>query len=116
MFVGLKHEASKTWMGQNLFGSLACTASTMGSREEWQVDDDSFWQGDGPDPKGNDSTWSSLATALLCASAGWGAGGYLHVRPRDQAVLIGGSSVEDKKQAARWTIQNLSAPDQDTRQ
>jgi hypothetical protein len=109
MFVGLKHEASKTWMGQNLFGSLACTAASMGSREEWQVDDASQLHDGIPehDAAGNHSSWSSFTTTLLCASAGWGAGGYLYVRPRDQAVLIRGSSLEDKKQAARWIIQNL---------
>lgn len=86
---GLKHKASDKWIGQNLLGSLACSASSYGHREDWEADDD----------------WSS--STLLCASARWGAGGYLLVRPRDHAVLIGGSGVAEKKKAAVWCLQEI---------
>jgi hypothetical protein len=108
MFVGLKHEATNTWFGQNVLGSLACTATTMGTRDEWQVDEGSLkMEEDGANVDPDDDSWSSFTSTLLCASAGWGAGGYLYVRPRDQAVIIGGSTVEDKKRAALWTFEKL---------
>jgi hypothetical protein len=108
MFVGLKHEATNTWLGQNVLGSLACTATTMGTRDEWQVDEGSLQMvEDGCNVESSDDSWASFTSTLLCASAGWGSGGYLYVRPRDQAVLIGGSTVEDKRRAAHWTFEKL---------
>jgi hypothetical protein len=46
--------------------------------------------------------WSE--THLVCASAGWGNGGFLLVRPEDEVVAIGGGSLEDMKQADLWCI------------
>lgn len=89
---GLKSKFTEKWVGQSLLGSLACSSSSFGRREEWEADDD----------------WAEQPTTLLCASAGWGAGGYLMVRAKDHAVLIGGSGVEEKKKAARWRLQELN--------
>ena len=83
---GLKNKYASRWVGQSLLGSLACSATSFGRREEWQVDED----------------WKH--SRLLCSSAGWGAGGYLHVRPRDHAVVLGGSSVGEAKKAAVFVI------------
>jgi hypothetical protein len=116
MFVGLKHEATNTWLGQNVLGSLACTATAMGTRDEWQVDEGSLQMvEDGSNVESIDDRWSSFTSTLLCASAGWGSGGYLYVRPRDQAVLIGGSTVEEKRRAAHWTFEKLPPVEHSTR-
>ena len=84
---GLKNKFKDRWVGQNLFGSLACSSSTFGRREEWEADSDD---------------WSK--TRLVCTSAGWGAGGYIHVKPTDHSVSIGGSDIESKNKAALWAI------------
>jgi hypothetical protein len=84
---GLQNRASRRWMGQNLLGSLACSAWSFGRREEWEADADD---------------WKS--TRLLCASVGWGAGGYVHVNEIDFSILLGGSGVEERKKADVWCI------------
>lgn len=93
---GLKSHISGRWLTQNVFGSLACSAYSFGRREEWEADGDNIVLGDDN---------QSRTTTLLCASAGWGAGGYLKVRQRDWAVLIGKSGVEEKKKAALWCME-----------
>ncbi|KAL7578369.1 hypothetical protein ACA910_012771 [Epithemia clementina (nom. ined.)] len=88
---GLQNKYSNRWAGQNMLGSLACSASTFGRREEWEA------------AAGDDNDdWSK--TRLLCCSAGWGAGGYLLVRDTDFAVSIGGCTVEERNKADLWTI------------
>jgi hypothetical protein len=86
--LGLKNKFSDKWIGQNLLGSLVCSSSSFGRREEWEIENEKDW----------------TKTRLLCASAGWGAGGYLMVRTSDHAVHIGGSGVEQKKIAAVWVV------------
>jgi hypothetical protein len=78
-----------------LFGSLVCTASSFGRRDEWEVDSD--------EKDSEEKRWNR--TRLLCASAGWGAGGYLTVRSSDFAVLLSGATAEDRKKADFWCIQ-----------
>lgn len=91
--VGLCHTSTKAWLGQGaVLGGMVCSATTMGKREEWQID---FG-------KETNNGWSN--STLLCASANWGAGGYVVVRPRDNALILGGSTIEDRSKAARWTI------------
>ena len=61
--------------------------------------------GGGGDSNKNDDKehpWNKNNTRLLCASAGWGQGGYLRVHPATFAVSIGGATVADGKNAARW--------------
>jgi hypothetical protein len=87
---GLQSKDSRRWIGQNIFGALACTSDTFGRREEWEADTD----------------WKS--TRFLCASAGWGAGGYLLVRPNDLAISIGGSGVEEREKADLWCMQEYT--------
>ena len=77
--IGLCNKTSRKWIGQTLLGGLACSSSTLGQREEWQVDDD----------------WNK--TRLLCASAGWGSGGYLLVK--EGQLQIGAGGVEGKRNA-----------------
>ena len=89
---GLKNKFSRKWVGQTLLGQLACAASSFGRREEWEAS------------MGEDH-WS--ATKLICASAGWGNGGYLLVRRKDYGLLLGGNSATDREQAAVWCIQEL---------
>ena len=102
---GLKNRLTNKWLGQNMLGSLSCSATSYGRREEWEADEDDWWsklvEKNKPGPS---STRTSTTTRLLCASAGWGYGGYLMVRKRDLAVSIGGSTLEDKKHADLWEI------------
>ena len=93
---GIKNQHSKRWAGQNLFGSLSCSSSSFGRREEWEA---------------GDEDWSS--TRLLCASAGWGAGGYLTVRGNDFGLHIGGCTVEERKRADLWRIEDQQGPSMD---
>eukprot|EP00980_Cylindrotheca_fusiformis_P015217 scaffold4222_cov115-Cylindrotheca_fusiformis.AAC.13 len=86
---GLQSKYSTRWIGQNLLGNLVCTATKFDRREEWDADGDD---------------WSS--TPLICASAGWGAGGYLLVNTADETISIGGGGVEDRKKAAIWCIKD----------
>jgi ERCC4-type nuclease len=83
---GLKNKYSSRWVGQSLLGSIACSAYSFGRREEWEADTD----------------WSR--SRLLCSSAGWGAGGYLQVRPKDNALILGGSGLDDRNKAAVFVI------------
>ena len=92
---GLKSEHSRKWVGQNVFGNLACSAGSFGRREEWEAANDD---------------WTS--TKLICASAGWGNGGYLLVRRKGFALLLGGNSAQDRENAAVWCIQQIQQGDE----
>jgi len=93
--VGLQNRGNRKWMGQSfLTGALQCAAGSLGRREEFQLD------GNNNNNNDDDHPWSN--TRLLCASAGWGQGGYLRVHPATFAVSIGGATVADSKNAARW--------------
>lgn len=83
--IGLRNKGSCNWIGQTLMGGLACNSSSFGQREEWQIDKD----------------WSE--SRLLCASAGWGNGGYLIVK--DGQLQIGAGGVEGKAKAETFCIQ-----------
>lgn len=82
--IGLANKATCQWVGQTLMGGLACNASSFGQREEWQLDHD----------------WNE--TRLLCASAGWGSGGYLLVK--DNQLQIGSGGIEGKAKAELFFI------------
>ena len=81
---GLKNKYSSRFLGQTMLGSLACSASAFGQREEWQADDN--WE----------------KSRLLIASAGWGNGGYLKARQRDGVLQI-----VDKIQADVWCLREV---------
>lgn len=92
---GLQSNYSRRWVGQNLFGQLACSAYYFDKREEWDIDNESDW----------------TRTSLLCASAGWGNGGYLLVQPASNThnppvLTIGGGGLEDKKKADLWCVRS----------
>ena len=67
---GLKNKYSSQFLGQTMLGSLACSTSAFGQREEWQADD----------------KWEK--SRLWIASAGWGNGGYLKARQHDGVLQI----------------------------
>lgn len=79
---GIKHK-SGTWLGQSLLGSLG-VQSSFGQRQEWQALE------------------SDNHTKLLCASAGWGAGGYLRVK--NDTAYISGGTVEERNRADWWCL------------
>ncbi len=35
--IGFKNKCANKWLGQTLFGSVACSATKFGKREEWEV-------------------------------------------------------------------------------
>lgn len=92
---GLQSKYSRKWAGQNLLGTIVCSANSFDRREEWDAD--------------NNDDWSE--THLLCASAGWGNGGFLLVdttttttKGGDEVVNVGGGGLEDKKEADLWCM------------
>uniref|UniRef100_A0A7R9ZPU6 Uncharacterized protein n=1 Tax=Craspedostauros australis TaxID=1486917 RepID=A0A7R9ZPU6_9STRA len=88
---GMQSRYSRKWAGQSLLGKLSCNANAFGRREEWDADGE----------------WSE--TSLLCASAGWGNGGYLLATPDRDTVVVGGGGLVDKKQADQWCIAETGA-------
>lgn len=96
--IGIQNIGTKQWLGQSIFGNLACNASQFGNRQEWQAADVKDNSNDG------DANWTK--TRLICASAGWGAGGYIHVRKSDSAVLIGGLTQQQSKTADAWCFES----------
>jgi hypothetical protein len=83
---GLKNKFSNRFLGQTMLGSLSCSASNFGQREEWEADDN--WE----------------QSNLLIASAGWGNGGYLKIRLRDSALQI-----VDKAKADKWCLAEVQS-------
>lgn len=83
---GLKNKFSNRFLGQTMLGSLSCSASNFGQREEWQADEN--WE----------------ESKLLIASAGWGNGGYLKIRLRDFALQI-----VDKAKADMWCLADVQS-------
>lgn len=83
---GLKNKFTNRFLGQTMLGSLSCSSSNFGQREEWQADEDNNWE----------------SSKLLIASAGWGNGGYVSVRSRDGALRI-----VDKANADVWCLADV---------
>jgi hypothetical protein len=99
---GLQSLANSKWVGQAwMTGGLAVTAKTFGRREEWQIDH-------------NNKNWDN--TRLLCASAGWGHGGYLVVDDPNYTMRFVGISPADGRAAARWKIIISEETEPDTRE
>jgi hypothetical protein len=87
---GLKlNGGNSNWMGQNWLGTVSCVATSFGKNQEWEVDDERQLR----------------CCRMLCASANWGAGGWLMVRERDNAVQIGSAGVAEKQKAAVWCFE-----------
>lgn len=105
--VGLQSHNNRKWIGQSfLTGTLSCSANQFSRREEWEMDYSCPDAAAVAATGGGAPTSSPFAesTRLLCASAGWGQGGYMQVRVSDFAILIGGPSVAESKSAAQWMI------------
>jgi hypothetical protein len=125
---GLQCEGSRLWLGQHwMTGSLTCAATSFGRREEWQADDTNNWQFHTNTNHSSSSAAAAAApqkqpkpTRLLCASAGWGQGGYLHVNEKFETYIGGGiiststnggdnSSSNNNNKAAQWLMINNSS-------
>lgn len=91
---GLQNKESGRWLGQNMLGTIGCSAYSFGRREEWEADSD----------------WSN--SRLLCTSVGWGAGGYILVNPHNFSVRLGGCGVEERNKADLWCITDLDKEDE----
>ena len=105
--VGLQCEGSRKWLGQGLLlGQLTCTATSLGRREQWQLDAGSISNSTSTDQQQQDQEQDQpqITTRLLCASAGWGQGGYLQVSAETWAVSIGGVALTESRAAAQWTL------------
>jgi hypothetical protein len=112
--VGIKSSAAHPWMGQNFFGSLDGSATTFSHRQEWELDEGCAALLDNKADVGAEAKESSVATSattttrLLCASAGWGTGGYLIVGDAPHfPVTIGASGVDGRKKAAMWSLEHI---------
>jgi hypothetical protein len=117
--IGIKSHANHKWIGQSfLTGSITCSASTFGKREEFETDNSSTWM-NSETSKGvtaivtsnNNTTVDALpnyTTRLLCVSAGWGQGGYIQINSDENyAIRITGITLEDSKNAAQWSITRI---------
>ena len=103
--VGLRCRGNGKWMGQAfLTGSLQCAATSMGRREEFEMDFTDFKASLTAATETQSDASPTKTTRLLCASAGWGHGGYLQVHPSSLAISIGGSTVDDNRTAARFCL------------
>ena len=76
----------------------------MGRREEFELDCTDCNALAAATETPNDASSTKTTTRLLCASAGWGHGGYLQVHPTTLAITIGGSTVDDNRTAARFCL------------
>lgn len=83
--IGLRNELTGRWIGQGFLGDIRCTAMEFGKWEEWEI---------------NEKCMSS--TRLICCSANWNSGGYIHA---DQDTLtVKGINPDSKKGAAFWSF------------
>ena len=99
--VGIQSKLTRNYVGQTLLGYLACSSSTYGRAQEWEIDHDT-----------DDSTGTGKDTAIMCVGANWGNGGWMEVNSADGSVSIGGSGLEAKKKAALWRITVLDDDDE----
>ena len=103
--IGLKSQANQKWIGQSFItGSITCSASTFGKREEFETDNSSTWTSQEATTS-TSAEPSNFTTRLLCVSAGWGQGGYIQINSNDNhSIQITGITLEDSKNAAQWSI------------
>ena len=103
--IGLKSQANQKWIGQSFItGSITCSASTFGKREEFETDNSSTWTSQEATTSSSAEP-SNFTTRLLCVSAGWGQGGYIQINSNDNhSIQITGITLEDSTNAAQWSI------------
>jgi hypothetical protein len=99
--VGIQSKLTRNYVGQTMLGYLACSSSTYGRAQEWEIDHDT-----------DDGTDTGKDTAIMCVGANWGNGGWMEVNSADGSVSIGGSGLEAKKKAALWRITVLDEDDE----
>jgi hypothetical protein len=119
--VSFRNHSTRKYLGQSLLGSFVCSADTFGRREEWEIAGEAGTVSEQIDSKTVPQTYNGR---LLCASVGWGAGGYLMIRKVQPSAMIrnvgmsedkdsmvptwaisfGGATAEDVKKAAVWTL------------
>lgn len=86
--IGFKSKCTGKWLGQSFMGSVVCSASKFGPREEWELDNHTMEQ-----------------TKLLCASANWGSGGWLEVEERTGSTFtFSGFDSNAKQKASVWSV------------
>ena len=98
--VGIQSKLTRNYVGQTMLGYLACSSSSYGRAQEWEIDHDD-----------DNNTGAGKGTAIMCVGANWGNGGWLEVNSTDGSVSIGGSGTEAKKKAALWSITILDDDD-----
>ena len=99
---GFQNALTKKWLGQNIWGNIACVGNSFSSREEWEIN-----------PKTMERTY------MLCASACWGNGGWIvgSKTPNakvasesvNQTVMICGDDIESRRRALFWEIKETHA-------
>jgi len=100
--VGIQSKLTRNYVGQTMLGYLACSSSSYGRAQEWEIDRDDD----------DNATGAGKDTAIMCVGANWGNGGWLEVNSADGSVSIGGSGSEAKKKAALWSITVLHDDDE----
>ena len=98
--VGIQSRLTRNYVGQTMLGYLACSSSSYGRAQEWEIDHDD-----------DNNIGAGKDTAIMCVGANWGNGGWLEVNSADGSVSIGGSGTEAKKKAALWSITILDEDD-----
>eukprot|EP00555_Chaetoceros_dichaeta_P012827 CAMPEP_0198259622 /NCGR_PEP_ID=MMETSP1447-20131203/8765_1 /TAXON_ID=420782 /ORGANISM="Chaetoceros dichaeta, Strain CCMP1751" /LENGTH=373 /DNA_ID=CAMNT_0043947057 /DNA_START=132 /DNA_END=1250 /DNA_ORIENTATION=+ len=97
--IGLLNKCTNRWMGQSmLFGSIACSASRFGYREEWELDD--AIDQNNEEFELDDSI--ARNTKMLCCCANGGQGGWLNVDETSGAFRIADFDIESKNKAPVW--------------
>lgn len=99
---GIQNKITRKWAGQSMLGSICCQATSFNQREEWEADFK------GSTSQNFTSQKITNDIRLLIASAGWGQGAYLAVSPSNHSLGIGGSAIEERKNADRWCITNMT--------
>ena len=94
---GFQNALTKKWLGQNIWGNIACVGNSFSSREEWEIN-----------PKTMERTY------MLCASACWGNGGWIVASKNpntkvssesaNQTIMICGDDIESRRSALFWEI------------
>jgi len=87
--LGLQNKMTRRWVGQSTFGYVVCSAFSFKANQEWEFESDE----------------NETYTRIICSSANWGCGGYLHLNKKG-ALDLRGNNADDKKSATLWTVED----------